>query len=191
MGIKRFSNAMLARGKHGMSSSNYSTPPQRNMDFRTFPIYLFPLPFDGQAPRNSLCGRVEKGRQRRSRPLAWLTDSSVRSAKPRSCGLAGRTFLKTPDFFQIALDHPHVGLRGILFQFSHRLSVKGSSLKTPTGNTQFGKTPSPSVQSTSDNSSCSFRTKGYTLSHDSFSSALTYLVVPAPYPAHHYHPHRV
>jgi len=41
-------------------------------------------------------GAVEKVRQRRSRPLAVLTYSSVRSARPSGCGLAGRAFLNSP-----------------------------------------------------------------------------------------------
>ena len=36
---------------------------------------------------------VEKGRQRRSRPVVVLTYSCVRSGRQRSCGLAGRAFL--------------------------------------------------------------------------------------------------
>jgi hypothetical protein len=41
---------------------------------------------------------VEKCRQQRSRCLAVLTYSPVRSARPSSCGLAGRAFLNTPSF---------------------------------------------------------------------------------------------
>ena len=44
-------------------------------------------------------GSVEKGRQRRSRPLAALTYCFVRSARPSGCGLAGRTFLNILLFF--------------------------------------------------------------------------------------------
>ena len=34
------------------------------------------------------CGTVEKGRQRRSRPVVVLTCGRVRSARQRACGLA-------------------------------------------------------------------------------------------------------
>jgi hypothetical protein len=47
----------------------------------------------------TLWGSVEKDRQPRSRPLAVLTYSSVRSARPSGCALAGRAFLNTPLFF--------------------------------------------------------------------------------------------
>jgi hypothetical protein len=53
-----------------------------------------------------LHGSVEKGRQRRSRHLAVLTYSFVRSARPSGCGLAGRAFLNTP-FFGMALSYSH------------------------------------------------------------------------------------
>ena len=48
---------------------------------------------------SNVYGSVEKVRQRRSRRLVVLTYSSVRSARPNSCGLAGRAFLNTPLFF--------------------------------------------------------------------------------------------
>ncbi len=44
-------------------------------------------------------GAVEKARQRRSHPWAMLTYSSVRSARPSACGLAGRVFLNSPNSF--------------------------------------------------------------------------------------------
>ena len=55
---------------------------------------------------------VEKCRQRRSRPLAVLTYSSVRSARQSGCGLpferpqdrTGRAFLNTPLFSLVSLD---------------------------------------------------------------------------------------
>ena len=50
---------------------------------------------------------VEKCRQRRSRPLAVLTYSLVRSALPSGCGLAGRAFLNTPlSFIRLDLGYP-------------------------------------------------------------------------------------
>jgi hypothetical protein len=53
-------------------------------------------------------GRVEKGRQRRSRPLAVLTYSFVRSVRPSGCGLAGRAFLNTPLFVFVWLSVIHM-----------------------------------------------------------------------------------
>ena len=61
---------------------------------------------------------VEKGRQRRSRPLAMLTYFFVRSARPSGCGLAGRAFLNTPNFFVLFLVTHMSGQKGQYLHYS-------------------------------------------------------------------------
>ena len=69
--------------------------------------------------RESYYRSIEKCRQQRSRPLAVLTYSFIRSARPRGCGLAGRAFLNTPVFFYMTLGYPPADPNAKYFNYSN------------------------------------------------------------------------